>query len=207
MSLSPRDVETLRAVKPLLSRIVGEETDRAVWGRQLPPDATDVLDRLARASNEDFEIWSERLVAEDPELVELVHEILSRSPEAPAWIDQASVFNFANRITEVEFSAHLSFEIEDPRPIIRLIFLAGEESDRLVLTSDQDLEDTLHVGRAICAAISETLHLAQEHRIPLLPEHFGEHFGEILDELEETTRALRRCYNRARKPSKKRLEA
>jgi hypothetical protein len=199
MTSIQRDLEVLRAIRPFIT--AGEErTTSADWLQRLPASAVDLLDRLAEMEEADLDTWHEQASAEEPELADQILRLLSVPSDPPAWAAEASVFRFTDRVTDVEFSSHLSFEVENPRPIIRLIFLSGEDSDRLAMTSDQDLEDTLHIGKSVCGSITETLRLMQEHGISLRPEHFGESFGEILGELEETVSSLRRLFGATEEP-------
>lgn len=205
MGAIEQEISTLREFMPLLSALAEKISDPELMLELLgafPPPAAQVFNALIQATEPEYQAWHAQVHSQDPELADLTGEILllARSdllPVHPSEAGKLAVFRFWERITEVDSSAHISFEIENPRPILRLFFFSGDQSDQLIFTSDQDLEDALYLGKSIALAVDEALEQCHANGIPLRSEQFGDDFGPILDDLESLLRSLRKAHKKA----------
>ncbi len=170
--------------------------------RKLPQEIIVKLNHLVSLGEDDWKDWLASAAKTDAQTASTIDrfrtyylEVLVGSAKS-----EIGVFDFQNRVKQVDASPCLL--LVSKTIIIRLLFKGGS-AEKTLLSSDQDLEDTLKLGSTIIKSVDQTLQEAVEAGVTLTPEMLGEQFGKFLDETEKCLKQVKQVYRQATRRRKK----
>jgi hypothetical protein len=195
------EIDALRASELLLHKDTSE-TEAASLLSELPLAAYGLLMRLLTQSGQEQQDWQKTIATIDPaagvlatKLLYLADQLATDEPQEPGR-DEGGFFRFKDSITGLNAESLLPLSGTTSTPIIRLIFLGGEGYERVLLSSDHDLEDTLRLAGAIVSSVDDVLHSAEPRGLTLKVEHFADGFADALKEAESAIGSVRDFWTR-----------
>lgn len=194
--MKTEEAEVLRSSEALLTS--WKELGVGETIQSLPLSAYGLLMKVLGMDDMDQQRWKAHVVDDDPSLeraasglLELAGKVFEEEKEEGG--RQAySLIRFDEAITGLDFEALLPLSGDLSMPIVRLLFLGSKDYDRVLLTSDQDIEDTLRLGQAILDVVEEVLRTAGSRGIPMDDLSLGENIVAILSNCEEALASIRR---------------
>lgn len=157
------------------------------------PDLMKTIFELQTLSSDELDSFFNDLKGLDSPLSETVRVVYETVKDLSNNDSQEkNIFDFENQIKAISLAPVFVFGLRTI--IIRLNFLASD--GRPLLTSDQDLEDTLFLGQSLCDGVETVISGAIDAGISFEKISLGGRFEKHLSSLEDSIKAIRKRLKR-----------